>query len=149
MKHFILEKSKRIWVPPSGRKKGYWRTDPREKGLFDLLKDILDKIRGLKKQGKFTDEQRRHIRKTLKELEPRFKHFKTQQQRIAVSKVLKEIRAELKDLDKPKKTSGALSSSELKEMKARGFTPDEIKKLGPASARAVIWNDIPRDEALK
>jgi hypothetical protein len=29
MIHFILEKAKRIWVPPSGRKKGYWRQDPR------------------------------------------------------------------------------------------------------------------------
>jgi hypothetical protein len=67
---------------------------------------------------------------------------------MAVASVLKQIRMELKDLDKPKKKSGNLSKDEFKELVARGFIPSEIEKLGAASARAVIWNDIPRDEAL-
>ncbi len=116
---------------------------------MDFLKGLLRKIISAKKKGFITDEQRKYIHKSLKEVEPRMKYLKTQKQRMEVAKVLKQIRQELKDLDKPKKVgSGGLNREELQELKMRGFSPKEIEKLGTQSARAVIWNDISRDEAL-
>ena len=147
MYDFVI-KSKQIYVPPSKGRKGYYREDPREKHILDFLKGLLRKILVAKKKGFLTDEQRKYIHKSLKEVEPRMKYLKTQKQRMAVASVLKQIRMELKDLDKPKKKSGSLSKDEFQELKVRGFTPQEIEKLGASSARAVIWNDISRDEAL-
>ena len=147
MYNFVI-KSKQIYVPPSKGRKGYYREDPREKHILDFLKGLLRKILVAKKKGFLTDEQRKYIHKSLKEVEPRMKYLKTQKQRMAVASVLKQIRMELKDLDKPKKKLGSLSKDEFRELKVRGFTPQEIEKLGVSSARAVIWNDISRDEAL-
>ncbi len=171
---FVI-KSKQIYVPPSKGRKGYYREDPREKHILDFLKGLLQKIISAKKKGILTDEQRKYIRKSLKEVEPRMKYVKTQKQRMAVAKVLKQIRIELvakedkRIIDKlwegkykqewakkqqqaeselKKVKSGSLSKDELQELKLRGFTPSEIDKLGVASAKAVIWNDISRDEAL-
>lgn len=145
---FVI-KSKQIYVPPSKGRKGYYREDPREKHILDFLKGLLRKIISAKKKGLLTDEQRKYIRKSLKEVEPRMKYMKTQKQRMEVAKVLKQIRQELKDLDKPRRVGkGVLNKDELQELKLRGFTQKEVEKLGVASARAVIWNDISRDEAL-
>ena len=92
---FEMVKSKRIWVPPSKGRKGYYREDPREKSVLDALKGLLRRIIGMKRKGPLINEQRVHIHKTLKELEPRMKYFKTQKQKMEVAKVIKQIRAEL------------------------------------------------------
>jgi hypothetical protein len=148
LKHFILEKSKRIWVPPSGRKKGYWRQDPREKkGLLGLLIDIFDNIRGLKKQGKFTKKQRRLIKNKLKELEPKFKHFKTQKQRMAVAKALKDIRLELEEKTTPEARAkdGKVVPEELREgLKRLGYSVKDLGKMSSHAIRTVYYNEIPK-----
>jgi len=46
-----LEKAKRVWVPPSGKKKGYFRTDPRTKKQEDIKVGDSVKIKGA--SGKF------------------------------------------------------------------------------------------------
>jgi hypothetical protein len=155
MYNFVI-KSKQIWVPPSGGRKGYYREDPREKHILDFLKGLLRKILVAKKKGFLTDEQRTYIHKSLKEVEPRMKYLKTQKQRMAVAGVLKQIRAELKEkvvesekhqrLDESKNKIG----SEVYEgLRQRGFTHQEIMEMGVASAKATYWNKIPRNEALK
>jgi hypothetical protein len=149
MKYIILEKAKRIWVPPSGRKKGYWREDPREKkeGILGLLKDLLDKIRGLKKQGKFTPEQRKYVQKRLKEIEPRIEHFKTQKQRMAVFKALKEIRTELEEKTTPKIRSknGTVVSDDLRAgLKSLGYSVGDMGKMSIHEIKAIYHNEIPK-----
>lgn len=158
----ILEKSKRIWVPPSGRKKGYWREDPRghgggrtitideakAQGLIETLKNLLQKIVGLKKQGKFTKEQRKYVYKKLQEIEPRLRHFKVQGQRIAVAKVMKEIRAELTEKSIPRIMSkdGKAISDEFKDgLKRLGYTVGDMKRKSLHEIKTVYYNEISKE----
>ena len=145
--YVILAKAKKIYVPASGRKKAYYRLDPRTKSvewdaqgekIIGILKGILEKIHLLKKKGLFTKEQKAYVRKSLKELEPKLqaKRYKTEKQRQAVSKVLKEIRAEL--VDKPKE----LSEEIIHGIKNLGYAMADIKKMSTHEAKAIYYNDI-------
>lgn len=149
MKLVILEKARRIYVPP-GKRKGYWREDPREKrGILSILKNILDKIIGTKRKGLFTKEQKKYVRKKLKELEPKMKYFESQKKRLAVSRALKEIRSELKEKSEPKIRSkdGKTISDEHKEgLKRLGYTIGDIKRLSLHSIKAIYYNDIKKEE---
>lgn len=157
-----LQKSKKVWVPPSGKKKGYYRMDPREKqalaakqpNVLDLLKNLLNQILGMKKQGKFTKEQRQHISKKLKELEPKLKHFKTQKQRVEVSKALKSIRKELgekvKQAEKHGKEIRSKDGKQVPEeqhagLKQLGYSLVDMSKMSLHEIKTVYYNNIKKE----
>lgn len=144
---FVI-KSKQIYVPPSKGRKGYYREDPREKHIFDALKDLLREIIGMKKKGILTNEQRKYIHGKLKELEPRAKYFKNQKQRMEVVKVLKAIRSELEE-----KTTKLLSKDgkeipdEFKEgLKKLGYVVGDMKKRSLHEIKAIHYNEIKKEK---
>ena len=154
---FEMVKSKRIWVPASKGRKGYFREDPREKSVLDALKGLLQRIIGLKRKGPLSDEQRAHIHKTLKQLEPKMKYFKTQRQKMEVAKVLKQIRAELQEkgvegekhkrLNEPKQEKSKKFNSEtLGGLKRLGYSDKDIAKLSLDEGKAIYWNEIKKEE---
>ena len=144
---FVI-KSKQIWVPPARGRKGYYREDPREKHIFEALKNLLREIIGMKKKGILTNEQRKYIHGKLKELEPRAKYFKNQKQRMEVVKVLKAIRSELEE-----KTTKLLSKDgkeipdEFKEgLKKLGYAAGDIKKRSLHEIKAIHYNEIKKEK---
>jgi len=144
---FVI-KSKQIWVPPARGRKGYYREDPREKHIFEALKNLLREIIGMKKKGILTNEQRKYIHGKLKELEPRAKYFKNQKQRMEVVKVLKAIRSELEE-----KTTNLLSKDgkeipdEFKEgLKKLGYAAGDIKKRSLHEIKAIHYNEIKKEK---
>lgn len=149
----ILEKSKRLWVPPSGKRRGYYRFDPREKqeyeGLLGALRKLLDKIRSLKKQDKFSKEQRQYINRKLKELEPKMKHFKIQKQRMEVSKILKTIREELQERELKSKDGKVVSEKHKIGLKKLGYVPNDITKLSKYEINAIFFNEIKKQDNPK
>jgi hypothetical protein len=156
--NFVVLKSKMVYVPPGATRKGYTRYDPRTKVIFhsesrgekiiNTLKNLLSKIIGLKEQGKFTEEQRRYVQKTLIELEPRMKYFKIQKQRMEVAKVIKQIRKELKDpvnegRKAPRTKDGKELNGELREgLKKLGYSPGDVRTKTLHEIKAIYWNDI-------
>jgi len=152
--------SKMVYVPSSAGRKGYTRMDPRtkknegKKSLITVLKDLLEKIVGLKKQGQFTKEQKAHIHKKLEELRPQLQHFKTQKQRQEVFNVMKQIRKELdikvKESEKhePLITKKRIYSSKEQQenlvagLKRLGYSEADMKKMSTESLKAAYWNDI-------
>ena len=164
--HSRLEKAKKVYVPGTAKRKAYYRYDPRtgkyhklphatviyhEKStgekIIETLKKILTSIKILKKKGMFTKEQKAHIRRALKGLEPKLepKRFKSWEQREAVSKVLGEIRKELYAPVPKAKPKAKLSDEILRGVKALGYSQKDIDKMSEHEAKAVYYNDIRKE----
>lgn len=135
--HYTTQHGKRVWVAEHERRGG--------EGLLELLTKLLSRIKGLKKQGKFTKEQRAYASKKLKEIEPRLKYFVKQKQRAEVFKVLKEIRAELEEkttLKVMSKNGDVISEEFVQGLKKLGYRVGDMKKLSLHEIKAIYHNDI-------
>src|SRR4030042_2067838 len=163
--HYATIKGKRVWVKEyqrAGEAKGIVSNS----GILKSIKNLLDKIRGLKKQGQFTKEQKVYVQKKLAELEPKIKHFKTQKERVAVFNALKEVRKELgqkvtraerhEPLKAPAinralltKDGKILSEETRKGLDKLGYSTADVKKMSEHEAKAIYWNEIEKEETGK
>lgn len=164
MKYIILEKAKQVYVPAGVGHKAYTRLDPRtkKKSLLGVLQDILLNIGVLKREGKFTDKQRKYIRKRLKELEPQIKLMKEVKKRKAVVKAVKDIKRELatkrtamkqerawekeyhkRAKDKPK---AQIPDNILRGLKHLGYSQSDVNKMSLHEAKAIYWNEISKSQ---
>jgi formyltetrahydrofolate synthetase len=137
--HYATQHGKRVWV------KEYERSGGEQ--LLEILNNLLNKIKGLKKQGQFTKEQRLYARKKLKEIEPKLKHFKQQKQRAEVFKVLKEIRLELDEkttLKVMSKDRKSISDKFRQGLKRLGYNIKDIQKLSSHEIQTIYYNEILR-----
>lgn len=149
MKYIILEKARshkyirRKGIP--GRYSYIYKESEKVSGILNVLKNILKNVLELKKQGTFTKEQREHVRKKLKELGPKLKYFKTQKNRIAISKVLHRIRYELEEQSRPRfktKDHKELSINMEHELIQLGYNKKDVKGLSLNEVKAIYWNAI-------
>jgi hypothetical protein len=133
--HYTIQHGKRVWV------KEYER---RGSELLEILNNLLSKIKGLKKQGQFTKEQRLYARKKLKEIEPKLKYFKKQKQRAEVFKVLKEIRLELdeKTISKVMSKDKNIPDKFRQGLKRLGYNIKDIQKLSSHEIQTIYYNDV-------
>jgi hypothetical protein len=165
MKYVILEKAKKIYVPP-GKRKGYWRTDPRTgkyipqteviyheetsgEKILKVLKSLLGKVKTWKKEkGVLTNVQKKYIRRRLKELKPSAKQLKTQKQRQAVSRALKELRKELKEKTVVFKTKDGkrLNEKEIETLRRLNYNSNDVRKLSRVEVKTIFWNEIPKGD---
>lgn len=171
MLYVVLEKAKKVYVPATAKRKAYYRYDPRTgkyhklpharivghvpstgEKILEALKKILLNIGILEKKGLFTNEQKAHVRKALKDFEKASVKIKNEKQRQAIAKVLQDIRKELatprkKETPKeaPKKKAPKLSEEILRGVKRLGYNESDIAKMSEHEAKAIYYNDIKKD----
>lgn len=154
----IFFKAKKVWVKPSGKKKGYWRYDPRTKQREDEKKDYKKQIKEIddeiesweneiENENENIDElgineaekAERKIDGYLKEIK-KLKVRKNKLEAESRNRTVKKDKVKRKDLDSLKKYkekhSGSISSSgmrklnkEIKRLESENNTKKRDKKI--------------------